>query len=86
MGKKKCHTGIEFTCGCFRRCPWQTALDSFVPKNKVQAGVNANSVDKSLVEGRNTDSVEKSLGDHLNPVLDVNMSSVPYGHRMYDMM
>lgn len=48
--------------------------------------MNANSIDKSLVEGRNTDSIEKSLGDHLNPVLDVNMSSVLYGHHMYDMM
>lgn len=70
--KKWCQTGIEkFICGCFRSCPWQTALDSFVPKNKVQ-------------EGRNTNSVEKSLVDHLNPVLGVNMSSVLYGHHMYD--
>lgn len=52
----------------------------------MQEGRNANSVHKTLAEGRNTNPLEKNLGDHLNPVLDVNMSSILYDHHIYVMM
>lgn len=49
------------------------ALACFIPKTKVQ-------------EWRNTNSIENSLADCLNHVLNVNISSVLYGHHIYDMM